>query len=135
MREIIREVAGLAPYEKRIVELLKIGKDKRALKVAKKKVRLSGPGCHGFAAAGRTKGDWPHAAACSAAHARVLEGVTASGASLRAPPHLAKPLTLRAPNPCANNPLQLGTHLRGKRKREEMSTYMRKQAKKEAAKE
>jgi hypothetical protein len=39
VREIIRDVAGLAPYEKRVVELLKVGKDKRALKVAKKKVR------------------------------------------------------------------------------------------------
>ena len=38
VRDIIREVAGQAPYEKRIVELLKVGKDKRALKVAKKKV-------------------------------------------------------------------------------------------------
>ena len=41
VRDIIREVAGQAPYEKRIVELLKVGRDKRALKVAKKKVRLS----------------------------------------------------------------------------------------------
>ena len=40
VRDIIREVAGMAPYEKRIVELLKIGKDKRALKVAKRKVSL-----------------------------------------------------------------------------------------------
>ena len=39
MRDIVREVAGLAPYERRVVELLKVGKDKRALKVAKKKVR------------------------------------------------------------------------------------------------
>lgn len=38
MRDIVREVAGLAPYERRVVELLKVGKDKRALKVAKKKV-------------------------------------------------------------------------------------------------
>lgn len=49
----------MAPYERRIVELLKIGKDKRALKVAKRK---------------------------------------------------------------------LGTHLRGKRKREELAGLMRKQA-------
>eukprot|EP00798_Chlamydomonas_sp_ICE-L_P031228 gene31228-6378_t len=38
VREIIREVAGMAPYEKRIVELLKVGRDKRALKVAKNKL-------------------------------------------------------------------------------------------------
>eukprot|EP00879_Flechtneria_rotunda_P020370 GHRR01021426.1.p3 GENE.GHRR01021426.1~~GHRR01021426.1.p3 ORF type:complete len:110 (-),score=41.97 GHRR01021426.1:11-316(-) len=38
IRELVREVAGLAPYEKRIIELLKVGKDKRALKVAKKKL-------------------------------------------------------------------------------------------------
>ena len=38
VRNIIREVAGLAPYEKRVTELIKVGKDKRALKVCKKKV-------------------------------------------------------------------------------------------------
>ena len=38
MREVIRETGGLAPYEKRIVELLKLGKDKRALKMAKRKL-------------------------------------------------------------------------------------------------
>lgn len=42
VRDIVREVAGLAPYERRITELLKVGKDKRALKVAKKKARLVG---------------------------------------------------------------------------------------------
>lgn len=35
---MIREVAGFAPYEKRITELLKVGKDKRALKLAKRKL-------------------------------------------------------------------------------------------------
>lgn len=30
---MIREVAGFAPYERRVMELLKVGKDKRALKV------------------------------------------------------------------------------------------------------
>ena len=38
MREVIRETGGLAPCEKRIVELLKLGKDKRALKMAKRKL-------------------------------------------------------------------------------------------------
>ncbi len=42
VRDLIKEVAGLAPYEKRIIELLKVGKDKRALKVAKKKVSSLG---------------------------------------------------------------------------------------------
>ncbi|XP_061992212.1 large ribosomal subunit protein eL36y-like [Rosa rugosa] len=37
VRNLIREVAGFAPHEKRITELLKVGKDKRALKVAKRK--------------------------------------------------------------------------------------------------
>ncbi|XP_078180672.1 large ribosomal subunit protein eL36x-like isoform X1 [Carex rostrata] len=38
VRNLIKEVAGFAPYEKRITELLKVGKDKRALKVAKRKL-------------------------------------------------------------------------------------------------
>ncbi|KAI3939810.1 hypothetical protein MKW92_023001 [Papaver armeniacum] len=39
VRSLIREVAGFAPYEKRITELLKFGKDKRALKVAKRALK------------------------------------------------------------------------------------------------
>merc|ERR1712216_63658 len=35
VREVISEVAGFSPYEKRVMELLKVGKEKRALKVLK----------------------------------------------------------------------------------------------------
>ncbi|KAK0590651.1 hypothetical protein LWI29_029987 [Acer saccharum] len=38
VRNVIREVVGFAPYERRITEFLKVGKDKRALKVAKRKL-------------------------------------------------------------------------------------------------
>ncbi len=41
IRQLIREVTGLAPYEKRIVELLKVGgskETKKALKVAKSRL-------------------------------------------------------------------------------------------------
>lgn len=38
VRDIIKEVAGQAPYEKRVMELLKVGKEKRALKLCKRKV-------------------------------------------------------------------------------------------------
>ena len=41
VREIIREVAGFAPYERRMLELIKIGSSatfKRALKLAKKRL-------------------------------------------------------------------------------------------------
>jgi len=40
IRSLVRDVVGSAPYEKRLVELLKNGRDKRALKLAKRKVRL-----------------------------------------------------------------------------------------------
>jgi hypothetical protein len=36
---MIREVCGFAPYERRAMELLKVSKDKRALKFIKKRVR------------------------------------------------------------------------------------------------
>lgn len=37
-RDVVKEVAGFSPYERRIIELLRIGKDKRALKFAKKRL-------------------------------------------------------------------------------------------------
>merc|ERR1712224_487163 len=38
VRSVIREVTGLAPYERRIVELLKTGRERRALKLAKRRI-------------------------------------------------------------------------------------------------
>eukprot|EP01054_Gregarina_sp_Poly1_P009125 Gregarina_sp_Poly_1__9124@NODE_55_length_17436_cov_154_331798_g47_i0_p22_GENE_NODE_55_length_17436_cov_154_331798_g47_i0NODE_55_length_17436_cov_154_331798_g47_i0_p22_ORF_typecomplete_len109_score24_63Ribosomal_L36e/PF01158_18/2_2e29DNA_binding_1/PF01035_20/0_12DNA_binding_1/PF01035_20/3_5e03_NODE_55_length_17436_cov_154_331798_g47_i017032029 len=41
VREIVREVAGFAPYEKRVIELIKVGTAssvKRALKFSKKRL-------------------------------------------------------------------------------------------------
>lgn len=39
IRDMIRDVCGFAPYERRAMELLKVSKDKRALKFIKKRVR------------------------------------------------------------------------------------------------
>ncbi|CAG8570015.1 9981_t:CDS:2 [Ambispora gerdemannii] len=38
VRDVIREVVGFAPYERRVMELLKNSKDKRARKLAKKRL-------------------------------------------------------------------------------------------------
>ncbi|KAJ1830763.1 ribosomal protein L36 [Coemansia sp. RSA 2711] len=38
VRDLIREVAGFAPYERRIMELLKNSRDKRARKLGKKRL-------------------------------------------------------------------------------------------------
>lgn len=38
VKSVVAEVCGFAPYEKRILELLRVGKDKRALKFAKKRL-------------------------------------------------------------------------------------------------
>ncbi|KAI9732124.1 MAG: 60S ribosomal protein L36 [Cirrosporium novae-zelandiae] len=42
IRDIVREVAGHAPYERRIIELLRNSKDKRARKLAKKRLGTFG---------------------------------------------------------------------------------------------
>ncbi|KAJ3058028.1 60S ribosomal protein L36 [Podochytrium sp. JEL0797] len=38
VRSLVREVAGFAPYERRVMELLKNSKDKRARKLAKRRL-------------------------------------------------------------------------------------------------
>ncbi|CAH1266602.1 RPL36 [Branchiostoma lanceolatum] len=38
VRDLVREVTGFAPYERRTMELLKVSKDKRALKFLKKRI-------------------------------------------------------------------------------------------------
>ena len=38
VRDLIREVVGFAPYERRAMELLRINKDKRCLKFLKKRI-------------------------------------------------------------------------------------------------
>ncbi|XP_071743595.1 large ribosomal subunit protein eL36 [Lepeophtheirus salmonis] len=38
IRDIVREVAGFSPYERRAMELLRISKDKRCLKFLKKRI-------------------------------------------------------------------------------------------------
>uniref|UniRef100_A0A7E4ZTR7 60S ribosomal protein L36 n=1 Tax=Panagrellus redivivus TaxID=6233 RepID=A0A7E4ZTR7_PANRE len=38
VREIVREVTGFAPYERRVMELLRISRDKKALKFIKQRI-------------------------------------------------------------------------------------------------
>lgn len=38
VRDLVREITGFTPYERRMQELLRIQKDKRALKFAKRRV-------------------------------------------------------------------------------------------------
>merc|ERR1712048_592985 len=38
VRSLVREVMGFAPYEKRCMELLKVGKEKRVLRVLRKRL-------------------------------------------------------------------------------------------------
>ncbi|RYP27756.1 hypothetical protein DL767_007531 [Monosporascus sp. MG133] len=42
VRDIVKEVAGLAPYERRVIELLRNSRDKRARKLAKKRLGTFG---------------------------------------------------------------------------------------------
>ncbi|KAL2113086.1 hypothetical protein VUR80DRAFT_5341 [Thermomyces stellatus] len=42
VREVVKEVSGLAPYERRVIELLRNSRDKRARKLAKKRLGTFG---------------------------------------------------------------------------------------------
>jgi hypothetical protein len=47
VKNVIREVAGFSPYEKRVMELLRNSKDKKARKLTKKRVSVWWIGCGG----------------------------------------------------------------------------------------
>ena len=97
VRSVIREVAGYTPYEKRTMELLKVGKEKRALKVLKSKLGA------------------PRHPPPLAATQRLLRPPRALGAP--APSH-RRPTLARG---------VAGTHKRAKAKREEMTEALRAQ--------
>ncbi len=40
VRDIVREISGVSPLERRCMELLKNGRDKRVLKLCKKRVSV-----------------------------------------------------------------------------------------------
>ncbi|KAI1487228.1 ribosomal protein L36e [Biscogniauxia mediterranea] len=42
VRDVVKEVSGLAPYERRVIELLRNSRDKRARKLAKKRLGTFG---------------------------------------------------------------------------------------------
>ena len=48
VNDLVHEIAGFAPYEKRAMELLKVGRDKRTLKFLKKRVNIVPFGMHLF---------------------------------------------------------------------------------------
>ena len=124
VRDIVREVAGFAPYERRCMELLRIGADKRALKFCKKRVsarlqslRLVSPTHHTMR--GRKSCD--------------MVQVESEEALLSPPKHL---FILFLADLLFSLSLffffrrvgcfhwQLGTHKRAKRKREELSNIL-----------
>lgn len=91
-REIIREVAGLTGYEARVLEFLRNGLDKKALRLAKRKVRFQ----------------------------------LCPPSKLPFSPAAPLPLNIARhnSNPLLSHYLQIGTHQRGKKKREELTRIL-----------
>lgn len=71
VRDMIREVCGFAPYERRAMELLKVSKDKRALKFIKKRV---GTHISGSAAGSAERRRLPRLWAAPQSDPRILAG-------------------------------------------------------------
>jgi len=94
-REVIREVAGYSGYEMRVLEFLRNGLDKKALRLAKRKVRFS-----------------------FASFQSSIPAPTGLPIAFNTPNHL-RSLTVRI-----NFFIQIGTHVRGKKKREELTRVL-----------
>lgn len=111
IRDLVRDVVGSAPYEKRMMELLKTGRDKRALKLAKRKVRMVLVSCVYE----------QHLRISSCLHFSLLH---------KSSTFVFVPFLLSSFNTHIKLLIQLGTHVRGKKKREEMGNLLRKAASK-----
>ena len=146
IRELIRDVVGSAPYEKRLMELLKVGRDKRALKLAKRKVRHrhkkvsrvsrdARGAANPPASAGPPRGGKRARGACSPRSLRLASvRMTSTAKPSPSPARAPRASRLTPEAPLTRSPLffsltkQLGTHGRGKKKREEMGELIRKMA-------
>ena len=119
IRDLVRDVVGSAPYEKRMMELLKTGRDKRALKLAKRKVRMV---LVSYIYE-------QHLRISSCLHSYILAFFN-SHIFHKSSTFVFVPFFLSSFNTHIKLLIQLGTHVRGKKKREEMGNLLRKAASK-----
>ena len=98
VRDLVKEVCGLAPYEKRLIELLKVQRDKRALKFAKRRV----------------------SSVCVVALGTFSKNGPSNIVGAPPPTHSCRLIQALHHTDTLHLLLQLGTHRRGKKKREEM---------------
>ncbi|CAJ0952024.1 unnamed protein product [Ranitomeya imitator] len=117
VRDMIREVCGFAPYERRAMELLKVSKDKRALKFIKKRgkhrVTKRGPALSNpmFTLVTRDLGI-------------VGRWRTVCVTALQRPNSDAAAIDIVVGIAAASLSVTIGTHIRAKRKREELSNVL-----------